>query len=367
MANKITTLNQLQSTAEAAKKYAGGLVSELATTTLEAIEEVSNLKQDKITSGTTLIPPGSAWKTDADPDYPNYVDSLPSIPALTANDRVDIIITESADKAIAVKYGFSPVITLNSSNKPVIRAKDKPGSSEMIMSARYMITKGAGKYGTLTYGADIPTAEDLNGTSMIPVLKNSGWKSDTSFGPYKYSYTRSISSIKATDTVLVIASSSSSNTDAIQIASQMQISPIVKPIDGKLTFYAMANPESVGGNTLLSFNWRVLSHTGSCGAFIFPSNLDNKTQITFYPNDSSEEWVKAAETILTRGIDNCHITCSGNPLHMEPLQNITFEMVGNKIIYSDVGYNITYFELYFAHNVTFSYTVDSKEASFTRS
>lgn len=117
---------------------------------LDAVEG----KQDKITSGASLIPPGAAWKTDTDPDYPNYVDNLPSIPALTANDRVDIIITESADKALAVKCGFSPVITLNSSNKPVIRAKDKPGSSEMIMSAKYMITKDAGKYGTLTYGTE---------------------------------------------------------------------------------------------------------------------------------------------------------------------------------------------------------------------
>lgn len=87
--SKITVLEHLKACAEEAKDYTGGLVSKLAKTVTEAIEELEQAKADKAQSVAITIP-ATGWASDSGGDYPHYYDIAAE--GVTASDRAAITI-----------------------------------------------------------------------------------------------------------------------------------------------------------------------------------------------------------------------------------------------------------------------------------
>ena len=62
--NKMMIFEQLKSLAQAAKNFSNNIVGELANATAEAIEEINDLKSDKIKVVSASIPTTN-WNTDS--------------------------------------------------------------------------------------------------------------------------------------------------------------------------------------------------------------------------------------------------------------------------------------------------------------
>mgnify|MGYP007112791864 FL=1 len=132
---KLTILNNLKACAEAAKKYTSSLVSELARTVTEAMEEMESVKSDK-QKKIALTIPTTGWVEDKTiADYPNYCDITAT--GVTATDRVDIAIDPNS-MATAITCGLCPT---NQTLEGTIRvyAKSVPAAA---ISAEYWLNQG---------------------------------------------------------------------------------------------------------------------------------------------------------------------------------------------------------------------------------
>ncbi len=128
--NKVTIEEHLRLCAEMAKRFAGGLVSELAETASAAMDEMDRAKADMPKTGTVLIPPDASkkWQSDGkNAPYVNYTDI--SISGAAADDRIDITVepssltsagecglcptTESLDGAVRVRAVAVPTLPIS--------------------------------------------------------------------------------------------------------------------------------------------------------------------------------------------------------------------------------------------------------------
>lgn len=135
MGNKLTILKNLKACAEAARNYTSSLVSELAQTVTEAMEEMESVKSDKQKKIAMTIPT-SGWTGDNTiADYPNYCDITAT--GVTATDRVDIAIDPNS-MATAITCGLCPTNqTLD--GKIRVYAKAVPAAA---ISAEYWMIQG---------------------------------------------------------------------------------------------------------------------------------------------------------------------------------------------------------------------------------
>ena len=108
MAGKnLTALDHLKLLAQEAVKKINGLVSEIASTTASALEEMNGAKQDKAKSVSVTIP-STGWKEalDEDTPFPLYCDV--TLAGVTAQDVVDVYIAP-AGAEVAEECGLSSV------------------------------------------------------------------------------------------------------------------------------------------------------------------------------------------------------------------------------------------------------------------
>ncbi len=137
MADKLTTIKQLEACAAAAKNFTNDLVGEIAEATASAIEEIDTLKADKSAAVAFTIPnASSSWVTDTSvADYPYYYE----IPVLgvTANDYASIMIAPDSQTA-AIACGLCPT-NETLADKIKIRSKSIPAKA---ISAEYRIEQG---------------------------------------------------------------------------------------------------------------------------------------------------------------------------------------------------------------------------------
>lgn len=131
--DKITIFGQLKSLAQAAKNFSNNLVGELANATAEAIEEINDLKSDKVKVVSVSIPI-TGWNSDSG-SYPNYYDI--AVEGVTENDIAEVTVT-LASMDIAVSCGLCP-INETLAGKIRIRAKTVPTSE---IGVEYVIAKG---------------------------------------------------------------------------------------------------------------------------------------------------------------------------------------------------------------------------------
>lgn len=125
----ITTLAHMKSLALRAKSE----IAQLAQATVEAVDEVESLKQDK-TQGVSATIATSGWTTGTG-SYPCYYDIAAA--GITAADEVRVFLAPDSMKA-AVDCGMSSTCeTL--AGKIRIRAKQAPTSA---ISVEYRIEKG---------------------------------------------------------------------------------------------------------------------------------------------------------------------------------------------------------------------------------
>lgn len=132
---KLAALDHLKACAEAAKKFTGDRVSELAQTALNALKEMNEAKADKGSSEEVTIP-ASGWASDSSASYPNYYDIAAE--GVTAKDRADVAILPESVEA-AVVCGLCPT-TETLEGKIRLRAASVPSSS---IAAQYWVGKGA--------------------------------------------------------------------------------------------------------------------------------------------------------------------------------------------------------------------------------
>ena len=132
--SKITVLEHLKTCSEAARIFVEGLMSELAKTTVDAINEMEEVKADKPKAVSVTIPV-SGWKSDSSGDYPKYYDILTKDAAI--GDRTDIVIAPSSLKS-AKSCGLCPT---SETLAGIIRIRATSVPSENI-SAEYIIEKG---------------------------------------------------------------------------------------------------------------------------------------------------------------------------------------------------------------------------------
>ena len=100
---KIMVLDHLRACAERAKTFASGLVADLSKSTVDALEEMENLKADK-PSGIPLTISASGWATDG-AAYPYYYDV--AVEGLTVRDRAEIRLSP-ASMGMAKECGLCP-------------------------------------------------------------------------------------------------------------------------------------------------------------------------------------------------------------------------------------------------------------------
>lgn len=132
---KLTAIQHLQACAEAARNFINGLVSQLATTTAEAIEEIETIKADKTASASMSIP-ADGWTTDDTVSaYPYYYDF--AVDGVTALDRAIITISPNSQET-AISCGICPT---NETLAGTIRIRSKQSPAESI-SAEYWIEQG---------------------------------------------------------------------------------------------------------------------------------------------------------------------------------------------------------------------------------
>lgn len=108
------------------------LIATLTNNTVNAIEEVTTTKADKV-KGVSISIPTTGWTTSASGDYTVYRDVTAS--GMTANDLV-ILTPAEASKAAAKKAGIG---CESMSGKLRIRARKTPTSA---ISATYHIIQG---------------------------------------------------------------------------------------------------------------------------------------------------------------------------------------------------------------------------------
>lgn len=100
---KIMVLDHLRACAERAKTFASGLVADLSKSTVDALEEMENLKADK-QSGIPLTISTSGWATDG-AAYPYYYDLAAE--GVTVRDRAEIRLSP-ASMGTAKDCGLCP-------------------------------------------------------------------------------------------------------------------------------------------------------------------------------------------------------------------------------------------------------------------
>lgn len=134
--NKMMIFGQLKSLAQAAKNFSNNIVGELANATAEAIEEINDLKSDKIKVVSASIPTTN-WNTDSG-SYSKYYDI--AVTGVSANDIAEVtVVSDSMD--IAVSCGLCN-INETLAGKIRIRAKSVPTKA---INIQYIIMKGSGK------------------------------------------------------------------------------------------------------------------------------------------------------------------------------------------------------------------------------
>ena len=112
----LSSLAALQECGRRSKNHAGGLVSEVASTTAAAIME------NQPDFGIVTIA-ANAWKTDNTADYPAYYDI--SVNGITADHHRADVVFPSASLEKATGYGISP-LTETLANIIRIRAREVP-------------------------------------------------------------------------------------------------------------------------------------------------------------------------------------------------------------------------------------------------
>lgn len=132
---KMTRIEHLKACAEAAKRFTNGLVSELAQTVTDAMQEMENVKADKQASVSITIPT-TGWGIDeASDSYPNYCD-IP-VAGVTAKDRVDIAIAPGSMDT-AIDCGLCPT-NETQAGKIRVWARTVPAGA---ISAEYRLSQG---------------------------------------------------------------------------------------------------------------------------------------------------------------------------------------------------------------------------------
>ena len=132
---KMTRIEHLKACAEAAKRFTNGLVSELAQTVTDAMQEMDNVKADKQAAVPITIPT-TGWGIDeASDSYPNYCD-IP-VAGVTAKDRVDIAIAPGSMDT-AIDCGLCPT-NETQAGKIRVWARTVPAGA---ISAEYRLSQG---------------------------------------------------------------------------------------------------------------------------------------------------------------------------------------------------------------------------------
>lgn len=132
---KLTLIEHLKACAEAAKSFTNGLVSELAQTVTEAMQEMESVKADKQDSVSITIPT-TGWGVDeASENYPNYCDI--TVAEVTAKDRADIAIAPNS-MGTAIECGMCPTNTTGA-GKIRVWAKSVPAKA---IDAEYRLHQG---------------------------------------------------------------------------------------------------------------------------------------------------------------------------------------------------------------------------------
>lgn len=102
---KITALEHLRACAVSTKNYINGLISEVAGTVTDALDELDRAKANKPGS-TAITIPASGWGTDNSvADYPKYYDI--AVAGVSAKDRAEISIAPGSVNA-AKACGLCP-------------------------------------------------------------------------------------------------------------------------------------------------------------------------------------------------------------------------------------------------------------------
>lgn len=132
---KMTILEHLKACAEAAESFTSGLVAKLAQTVTDAMQEMEEVKADRLDSvSITILATG--WGTDdASGDYPNYYDI--TVEGVTAKDRADIAIAPNSMDT-AIDCGFCPT---NETQVGKIRVWARSVPSKAI-AAEYRLSQG---------------------------------------------------------------------------------------------------------------------------------------------------------------------------------------------------------------------------------
>ena len=98
---KSTTLAQIRNSLIRAKAYLGGMYSELAQATAEALDELDAAKADK-PQRADLVIPATGWVNEGQGKYPYYVDV--AVTGITAEHEADVtILADSEDTAAACR------------------------------------------------------------------------------------------------------------------------------------------------------------------------------------------------------------------------------------------------------------------------
>lgn len=101
---KVAVFEQIKKSLQRVKVHTISKISELSSTTVDALEEMNTKKADKPQYINVTIP-ASNWESDSF-IYPKYYDI--TIEGVTANDRADIIILPKSMKTVA-DCGFCAV------------------------------------------------------------------------------------------------------------------------------------------------------------------------------------------------------------------------------------------------------------------
>ena len=101
---ELTLTQHLKTCAELAKEFATTIVSQLAQSTVDAIEEIDSIKADKAKATTiTIASTSSAWKDDDTSSYPIYYDISDDL--VSESTRCMVLINPS-DMDSAAKCGM---------------------------------------------------------------------------------------------------------------------------------------------------------------------------------------------------------------------------------------------------------------------
>lgn len=133
---KLTPFRHLEAAALRAKRFADGLVGELAQAVSGAVSELDEVKADKPEAVSVTIP-ATGWGSDSTAVYPKYYDI--AVSGVTAKDRASVAIALAA-QSTAAACGLCPVCE-TMAGKIRLRSASVPAAG---MAANYWIEKGAG-------------------------------------------------------------------------------------------------------------------------------------------------------------------------------------------------------------------------------